>query len=128
MYIAELISPYDLRGFGGTGNDYSFTKEIIEGCEEELALDLEDIYSIGWSDSDNIPNDEAVYVVTELLHTYTGDNLGCAHPQSFEPSKVVDYKGHKILVSAGPNLLASLEAFALIAKDAGIGLAGYKTK
>ena len=117
MYTAIIFHPEDL-----VNEDY--ISDVIEGHEEYL--EVRELASIGWSDSDDENNDEAVNMIVTLLHEVTGKTLGCAHPQSFEPSELVDYKSFKVLVTAGPNVFASVPAIEQLAKDAGVNLERYE--
>ena len=120
MYTAKIFHPEDL--------DEQYVSDSIEGHTEDFEVHESYLYSIGWSDSDDPDNDEAVWAVESMLYKATRYNVNCGHPQSFDPSELVDYKGHKVLVGAGPNMFASKETFDLIAKDTGIKLERWKSR
>ena len=121
MDTIKLFHPEDLDSFGD-----GFVHEVVEGHEEDFEVHFTYLYSIGWSDSDDESNDEGVYAITELLHKATGEDLGCSHPNSNDPGKLLKYKGYSVFVTAGPNIFASGIALCLLAKDAGVKIERWK--
>ena len=118
METAKIFHPEDL--------DEDYVDDSIEPYGEDFEVHYTYLYSIGWSDSDDPDNDEAVWKIESMLYKATGYNVDCGHPQSFDPSELVDYKGHKVLVTAGPNMFASIDTFKILAKDAGVKLERWK--
>ncbi len=120
METAKIFYPEDL--------DEDYVSDSIEPYGEEFEVHESYLYSIGWSDSDDENNDEAVWKIEAMLYKATGYNVNCGHPQSFDPSELVVYKNHKILVTCGPNMFASLKTLQLLAKDAGVKLERWKER
>lgn len=99
-----------------------------EDLEKMGGLTRDQLYSCGWSDSDNEDNDEALYSMTNVLFDKGDPKPPNMHPQSFDSGGVVTYKEHKFFCNAGPSLFASREALELLAKDSGVRVRDYDNK
>lgn len=120
MNTIKIFHPEDL--------DEQYVSDSVEGHTESFEVHESYLHSIGWSDSYDEENDEGVWKVEAMLFKATGYNVNCGHPQSFDPAELADYKGHKVLVTCGPNMFASIATFELLAKDAGVMLKRYEAK